>query len=49
MQLNIENWKRFKISQLFDCIQSKGDNQAKDLETGDIPLVSAGKTRNGIV
>ena len=43
------NWKSVKISKLFDVVQETADNQAQRLLEGDIPLVSAGKTNNGIV
>ena len=43
------NWKTVKISNLFDVVQETADNQAQRLLEGDIPLVSAGKTNNGIV
>ncbi len=49
MNLETNKWKRFYIRNLFECMQSKGDNQAKDLEEGQIPLVSAGSLNNGIV
>lgn len=42
-------WKKFKLIDLFELHLAKGDLQPKKLENGDIPLVSAGMTNNGIV
>lgn len=42
-------WKKFKLTDLFELHLAKGDLQPKKLENGDIPLVSAGMTNNGIV
>lgn len=47
--INTQNWKEFKISNLFDVVLSKGDIKFDDVEKGDIPLVSSGETNNGIV
>lgn len=47
-KINIDNWKEFKISYLFDVVLSKGDIQAKKAADGTIPLVSSGKFNNGI-
>ena len=47
-KINIDNWKEFKISKLFDVVLSKGDIQAKKTNDGSIPLVSSGKFSNGI-
>ena len=47
-KINIENWKEFKVSYLFDVVLSKGDIQAKKATDGTIPLVSSGKFNNGI-
>lgn len=41
-------WRKFPLNQLFDVVLSDGDNQAKLLDEGTIPLVSAGSTNNGI-
>lgn len=48
LNLNDRNWKEFKIGDLFEIQLSKGDNQAKLLEEGIFPLVSAGSVNNGI-
>lgn len=42
-------WKEFKLGELFKLELSKGDLQPKKLEEGNIPLVSAGNFKNGIV
>lgn len=47
--VDVTKWKKFSISDLFDCQLAKGDLQPKKLEQGDIPLVSAGFANNGIV
>lgn len=49
MKIDISGWKDFKITDLFELHLAKGDLQPKKLENGDIPLVSAGMTNNGIV
>lgn len=47
--IDTKGWKEFPIVELFDVVLSTGDNQAKLLEDGDIPLVSSGKNLgNGI-
>lgn len=43
------SWKFFKISDYFDVVLSRGDNQIKNLQRGNIPLVSATSENNGIV
>ena len=47
--ISIESWKSIPITTLFDIKLPSGDNQEKYLPDGNIPLVSAGKTNNGIV
>lgn len=42
-------FEEFRIGDLFEVALSKGDNMPKKLPSGDIPLVSAGETNNGIV
>lgn len=49
LKLNDREWKAFKITDLFDLMLSSGDNQLKQLETGNFPLVSSGSTNNGVV
>ena len=47
--IDISNWAKFKLTDLFDCQLAKGDLQPKKLQAGDVPLVSAGFANNGIV
>lgn len=49
LHLDTNSWKNFLLSEYFKIEQSKGDNQAKDLDEGDTPLISAGSVNNGIV
>lgn len=46
--MNMFKWKKFPLNKYFDIVLSEGDNQAKLLENGSIPLVSAGSSNNGI-
>ncbi len=46
--LDVSKWAKFSLQSLFEIVLSKGDNQAKLLEEGTIPLVSAGNFNNGI-
>lgn len=48
-ELTSRDWKEFKIGELFYVELSKGDNQAKLLEKGKVPLISSGSTNNGVV
>ena len=48
MKLRDRNWKEFYLSELFNFELSRGDNQAKLLNDGNIPLISAGNTQNGV-
>ncbi|MGX2982286.1 restriction endonuclease subunit S [Helicobacter sp. 23-1045] len=41
-------WEEFRIGDLFDIVLSSGDNKANELPSGEIPLVSAGESNNGI-
>lgn len=47
--INYSDWKKIKLSTLFEFLLSSGDNQENKLLEGDIPLISAGKFQNGIV
>lgn len=47
--VDVSKWGEFKVGELFDVKLSDGDNKPKKLPKGDIPLVSAGTTNNGIV
>lgn len=42
-------WKEFRVGDLFDMSLSKDDIQPKSTVEGGIPLISSGKTNNGIV
>lgn len=47
--VDTSKWGEFKVGELFDVKLSDGDNKPKKLPKGNIPLVSAGTTNNGIV
>ena len=47
--IDTSNWGEFKVGDLFDVLLSDGDNKPQQLNSGRIPLVSSGKTNNGIV
>lgn len=49
MNLNVESWKEFVVSDYFDVYLSAGDLKLDDCELGNIPLISSGATNNGIV
>ena len=49
LKLDVENWKKFKIGNLFSVQLSKGDIKLDDVDKGSVPLVSSGETNNGIV
>ena len=49
MKFDTSGWREFRLSDLFELHLAKGDLQPKKLENGEIPLVSAGGTNNGIV
>ncbi len=48
---NIESgiWQDYRIGDLFDVGLSNGDIKADDVDEGDIALISAGETANGVV
>ncbi|MBO7126655.1 restriction endonuclease subunit S [bacterium] len=48
-KINTNGWKKFKIGELFTTVLSKDDIQPKNIVQGDTPLISSGKTNNGIV
>lgn len=48
-RIDISEWGEFNISDLFELILPKGDNQAQKLADGKIPLISSGVAENGIV
>lgn len=47
--LNTSDWKEFKLSDLFDCLLSKGDLKESECDPGSINLISSGTTNNGVV
>ena len=47
--IDTSTWKEFRIGDLFDMSLSKDDIQPKSIVEGNIPLISSGKTNNGIV
>lgn len=47
--VDTSGWGEFVVGELFDVQLSDGDNKPKKLPKGNIPLVSAGNTNNGIV
>ena len=47
-EIDSSKWKEFEVDKLFEIELSKGDNQAKKLMDGDIPLISAGSYNNGV-
>ena len=49
ISLNTDNWKWFKVGDLFEIELSKGDIKYGQSVQGNIPLISAGESNNGIV
>ncbi len=49
MNLKINEWKEFKISDYFEVILSAGDLKIDDCDPGEVPLVSSGASNNGVV
>ena len=47
--LNVDEWKKFKIKDFFKVELAKGDIKLGEVDNGDIPLVSSGESNNGIV
>ncbi|MBR2833852.1 MAG: restriction endonuclease subunit S [Bacilli bacterium] len=47
-KININNWKEFNLCDLFDVCLSSDDLQPGKLNDGEYPLISSGKTNNGI-
>lgn len=47
--LNVQDWKEFKIKDFFKVELAKGDIKLDEVDEGDIPLVSSGESNNGIV
>lgn len=49
MKLNTDEWKEFRISDLFKVELTKGDIMAEKVDEGEIPLISSGESNNGVV
>lgn len=47
--MNNKNWAPFQISCLFDVSLAKGDIKKDNYNKGEIPIISSGKTNNGVV
>lgn len=47
--INTSMWKKFPINELFNLSLSKDDIQPKNIIDGNVPLISSGKTNNGII
>lgn len=47
-KIDTSKWGEFKVEDLFDIFLSKDDIQPKNIIDGSIPLISSGKTNNGI-
>ena len=47
--IDVSEWGEFRVGDLFDMSLSKDDIQPKSIIEGNIPLISSGKTNNGIV
>lgn len=47
--METKNWEWFRIGDLFSVELSKGDIKYNQANLGNVPLVSAGKTNNGII
>ena len=47
--IDTSNWEEFRVGELFDVTLSGDDIQPKNIKEGTIPLISSGKTNNGIV
>lgn len=46
--LDTSMWRAFRIEELFEIELAKGDIQPKQIDEGDVPLVSAGNEDNGV-
>ncbi len=47
--LKCDEWKEFRVGELFDVVLSSGDLKLEECEVGKMPLISSGETNNGIV
>lgn len=48
-KIDTNEWKGFKIGDLFNLFLSKDDLQLNNIEEGDTPLISSGQANNGII
>lgn len=48
-KIDISQWQKYCIDELFEAHLSKDDIQVKNTVSGEIPLVSSGKENNGII
>lgn len=48
-KIDVSQWKKFKIMQLFNVELTDGDNQPKKMIEGNIPLISATADNNGLI
>lgn len=46
--LNVGSWREFQVDDLFETKLSSDDLQPKNLQEGNMPLVSSGMSNNGI-
>ena len=49
MNLDVTEWKEFRVGDLFNVELSRGDIKADESDEGDVILVSSGETNNGVV
>ncbi len=47
--INTSNWKQFPITELFDLSLPSGDLQVKQVEDGDVPLITPSNYNNGLL
>ena len=48
-KIDTSSWREYKVGDIFEILLSHSDWQKKDFTGGTIPLVSSGKTNNGVV
>ncbi|MCK6599569.1 MAG: restriction endonuclease subunit S, partial [Bdellovibrionaceae bacterium] len=48
IKLNIEDWKEFELSYIFDIYSSKDENLTDSIEVGNVPYISSTQSNNGI-
>lgn len=47
--LKCDEWKEFRVGEVFDVVLSSGDLKLEECKAGETPLISSGETNNGIV